>query len=38
LSLFGDLETRLKGEEFEIIDDLQRKIEELLGQVSSERM
>jgi hypothetical protein len=31
ISLFSDLKTKLKGEEFETMEGLQRQVEELLG-------
>jgi hypothetical protein len=35
---FGDLKMKLKGEEFETLDELQEKVEELLGQITPELM
>jgi hypothetical protein len=36
--LFGDLKMKLKGEEFEMFEDLQQKVEELLGPIPPELM
>ena len=36
--LFGDLKTKLKGEEFETLEALQGRVEELLGHISPELM
>jgi hypothetical protein len=36
--LFGDLKMKLKGEEFEILEELQERVEELLGLINSELM
>jgi hypothetical protein len=37
LLLFGDLRTKLKGEQFNIMEELQRRVKELLGQVASDQ-
>jgi hypothetical protein len=36
--LFGDLKTKLKGEEFETFEELQERIEERLSQITLELM
>jgi hypothetical protein len=36
--LFGDLKTQLRGEEFESMDVSQTRVEELVGQITSDQM
>jgi hypothetical protein len=36
--LFGDLETKLRGEEFESVEALQTRVEELLSQITRDQM